>query len=416
MKTLKLISYAILTAAFAVIAFNAGAADALAILPALPLPHDFQGSDLIMLGVVGASDTVMKAIDDIEASLERFQQQAQRDIQASSRVSTETKNALDKFGENQREIAERLLLLEQRGAGGSRSTSTNRFDGWGNQIVRNSAFNEFISGSRSKARFEIQNNTLTGSDANVGPDRKPGVVPGEVAPMSLEALFPSVPTSSNAIEFTKEASFTNSAAEAAEGAARAESAITFGLVNMPISNVGHWIKISKQLAGDSAALAAYVNNRLTYGVNRRVETQLAVGNGTAPNISGIFDTGNYVPHSYANADLGSVLKKHVLIRSCMADLWSSGYQPTAIILNPADWAQFEIGMFTLDPTITMRADLTNGIPARLFGVPVVQSLGVVIDTFAVGAFDMAGTIHNRQDVIVEMSDSDSDNFTKGLIT
>ena len=52
----------------------------------------------------------------------------------------------------------------------------------------------------------------------------------------------------------------------------------------------------------------------------------------------------------------------------------------------------------------------------LFGRRVVESVGMTADQFAVGDFTNAGTIYNREGVIVEMSDSDSDNFTKNLIT
>ena len=38
------------------------------------------------------------------------------------------------------------------------------------------------------------------------------------------------------------------------------------------------------------------------------------------------------------------------------------------------------------------------------------------DNVAVGAFGQAYTIHNREGVVVDMSDSDDDNFTKNLIT
>ena len=152
-------------------------------------------------------------------------------------------------------------------------------------------------------------NTLTGSDTNVAPDRKPGIVPGAFQSLTLESLYTSVPTASNAINSPKENVFTNSAAEAAEGAAKAESALTWTLVSQPVSTVAHWIKISRQLAADNTALAAYVDLRMRYGVQRRVETQLAVGNGTAPNISGFMNTGNFTAHGYADAALGSTLKK-----------------------------------------------------------------------------------------------------------
>jgi HK97 family phage major capsid protein len=38
------------------------------------------------------------------------------------------------------------------------------------------------------------------------------------------------------------------------------------------------------------------------------------------------------------------------------------------------------------------------------------------DTVAVGAFSQALTKYDREGVVVEMSDSDGDNFTKNLIT
>ena len=45
---------------------------------------------------------------------------------------------------------------------------------------------------------------------------------------------------------------------------------------MPVSTVAHWVKISRQLAADAPALAAYINTRMAFGVNKRVETQLAI--------------------------------------------------------------------------------------------------------------------------------------------
>lgn len=357
-------------------------------------------------------ETVMKSLDTIEGKLASFTEKADKERQENGKVSADTKQALDTLGEQQREFADRLHSLEQRGvadAGGG-----DKEESWGSQVIKAESLKAFQSGNTGKARIEVKN-TLTGSDATVAPDRKPGVVPGASQILTLEALIPSLPTASNAIEFTKEASFTNNAAETAEGAAKPESAVTFALVNMPISTVAHWIKISKQLAQDNAALAAYVNQRMRYGVNRSVETQLAVGNGTAPNISGFLNTGNYTAHGYLSGALGSTLAKLVLIRKVIGDLFNAGYAPDAIVLNPVDWATIETELFTT-ASGAVRVSVDAAGVTRLFGLPVVQSPGVTADTFAVGAFAQAATIYNRQDVIVELSESDADNFTKNLIT
>lgn len=357
------------------------------------------------------SEQIIKSLDAIEAKLKAMDEKAAGELATLGKVSADTKAAIDAIGTEQRVLADRLLQLEQRGAA---PTGDKADESLGAQFVKSAAYHAFAGGNTQKARVEVKN-TLTGSDTNVAPDRKPGVVPGAFQMLTLESLFPNAPTSSNAIEFTKEASFTNSAAETSEGASKPESALTWSLVNMPVSTVAHWIKISRQLASDNAALAAYVNQRMVYGVNRRVETQLATGNGSAPNISGFMNSGNYTAHGYLSGALGSTLAKFVLIRKVIGDLKAAGYMPDAIVLNPVDWATMETELLTTAAgQVPFKYD-DAGMP-RLFGLRVVEAVGMTADTFAVGAFNAAGTIYNREGVVVELSESDSDNFTKNLVT
>lgn len=357
-------------------------------------------------------ETVVKSLEKIESSLSAFAEKADKEHAETGKVSAETAAALKKIGDDQHEMAERLHALEQKGTVAPGAEKSD--ESWGAQVVKSEKLSAFQSGQTPKCRIEVKS-TLTGSDATVAPDRKPGIVPGAQNILTLEALLPSLPTSSNAIEFTKEASFTNNAAETSEGASKPESALTFSLVNMPVSTVAHWIKISKQLAADNAALAAYVNQRMRYGVNRKVEGQLATGDGTAPNIGGLFKSGNYTAHGYLSGDVGTTLAKLVLIRKVIGDLFNAGYAASAILLNPVDWAGIETDLLTVQAGKVPLNYTDAGVP-RLWGLPVVQSVGVTSDTFLVGAFNEAATVYNRQDVVVELSDSDSDNFTKNLVT
>ena len=359
-----------------------------------------------------STELIMKALDGLEAKLKAMSDKAEGEAKTVGQVSADTKTALEKLGLEQREFAERLVVLEQNGTA-HREASTGA-ETWGSQLIKHAGYEAFAGGHAQKMRIEVKN-TLTGSDANVAPARAPGVVGGAFQPLMLESFLPSTPTSSNAVEFTRENVFTNAAAETAEGAAKPETSLTWTLVNMPVSTVAHWIKISRQLAADSRALAAYVDSRMRYGVNLKVEQQLVVGDGTAPNISGIMDTGNFTAHGIANAALGSTLKKLVLIRQIMAASYTAGYPADAVLLSPAEWAAIEIELMTVAAGQTLYSVSEGGTP-RLFGVPVIQSIGMAADTVAVGAFSQAYMIHNREGVVVEMSDSDSDNFTKNLVT
>ena len=357
------------------------------------------------------SEQIIKALESVESKLNAMSTKADSEIANIGKVSADTKTAIENIGVEQRILADRMLQLEQRAPA---QPEIKKDESWGDQFIKSARYADFAGGQMNKLRVEIKN-TLTGSDATVAPDRKPGIVGGAFVPFSMESLLPSTSTSSNAIEFTKEASFTNSAAEAAEAAQKAESALTWSLVNMPVSTVAHWIKISKQLASDAPALAAYVNTRMRYGVNQKVDVQLVVGDGTAPNISGTYDTGNFTAHGYANAALGATLKKLVLFRKIIADLYSAGFPPDAIVLNPADWAAIEIELFTTAAGQTLY-NVNSAGQAYLFGLPVIQALGMAADTFQIGRFSEAYMLYNREGVVVEMSDSDSDNFTKNLIT
>lgn len=361
---------------------------------------------------------IMKSVESVEKTLEAMSVKQAEEIKSIGKASKDTETAIENLGIKQREIADELLQLKQRGTsleGGAPAVKS-----WGDQFIECDEYK--AKQSLLGAGRQIGNvgytvkNTLTGSDTTVAPDRKPGVIAGAFQPLTLESLYASVPTTSSAIEFTRENVFTNAAAETAEGASKPESSLTWTLVNQPVSTVPHWIKISRQLAADAPALAAYVDQRMIYGVNRRVEGQLAAGNGTAPNINGFMNTGNFVAHGYADAALGSVLKKLVLIRKVIGDLEAAGYSPDAIVFNPADWATVEIDIFVAgSANIVPFSYDAMGRPV-LFGRKVVTSVGMASDTFAVGAFALAGTIHNREGVVVEMSDSDGDNFTKNLIT
>ncbi|WPG35139.1 phage major capsid protein [Variovorax sp. EBFNA2] len=408
-RTRSILGLAVCALAFVSITAQAAGVDVVGFVAA----HPNLFATLGLMGMVGEIDlkTVTQQLDKIETNLKAMSDKAEGEMKTLGKVSEDTKTALDRLGTSQREFADRLTQLEQKGLV---TPEPKLVETWGSQVVKSDSLKAFQNGGAQKARIEVKN-TLVGSDATVAPDRRVGIVAGAAQMLTMESFLNSLPTSSNAIEFTKESSFTNNAGETAEGVAKPESAITFALVNMPISTVAHWIKISRQLAADNAALAAYVNNRMRYGVNRKVETQLVTGDGVAPNISGIFDAGNFTAHGIADAALGTVLKKVVLIRKVMAASWAAGYPADAVLLNPIDWAEIEIELL-VTPGGQSRVSVDEAGVTRLFGIPVIQSVGVAADTFAVGAFGQAYTVYNREGVTVELSESDADNFTKNLVT
>ncbi len=108
-----------------------------------------------------------------------------------------------------------------------------------------------------------------------------------------------------------------------------------------------------------------------------------------------------------------------MIRRIIADLWNAGYPADgsgAIVMNPLDWAQVEVDAMLAGTSNLIRVSYDELGNPRLFGVPVVQSVGMAADSFVVGNFRAHGNLYNREGVVVAMSEHHNVNFTANLIT
>lgn len=380
-------------------------------------PAAAAGLFLLAEGAGAAEFTaVMKAVESLEIKLKAWDDKAAGEFKTLGKVSTDTKTAIDNLGTQQRELADRLQQLEQKGLTPPSDTKTD--DSWGAQVIKAGGDNlTAFRGQHAKHFGVVIKNTITNTVGNTPEQQRPGIVGGPFRMLRLEDLMPRIPTSSNAIEYVRENVFTNAAAEATEGNALAESSVTTSVVTEPVATVGHWLKISRQLAADNAALAAYVNLRLRYGVDLRVENQIFGGNGVAPNMSGITKAGNFTAHGYTAAaltGLGLANNRFDLIGKIIGDCAANDYPADVILVNPADWWTMRLTKGS-DGQYIMGSPGADVAPV-LFGLPVVASNAVTADTVAVASMRQAATFYDREEVEVAMSEHDGDNFQRLLIT
>jgi HK97 family phage major capsid protein len=358
-------------------------------------------------------ELIMKSLDQIEAKMAAQSELADNQKKETGAISTEVKNAIEDFGEKQRELADELLQLKQKGLG---SFETKTEDSAGAQFTKSANYEAFASGQTSKARFEVKN-TVTNTVGLTFSDRKPGVVGGAFQQFSIMDALTVVPTTSSSIDYVRENVFTNNAAEVAEAAQKPESSITFTQVNVPVTTIAHWIKISRQLAADNSALAAYIDTRMQYGVRLRLENQLVSGNGTAPNISGLTASGNFTAHGYTAANLtsaGMLNNKIDILGLTLGDTQAANYPADTIFMNPVDYWKMRLAKSTTNEYLMGDVNLP-GVP-NMFGLRVVISNSITAGNFLMGSMAQAATFYMREGIVVDMSDSDSDNFTKNLIT
>ena len=372
-------------------------------------------SALAFMGEIDGA-AISKALDSVETKLTAMSTKADGEMAALGKISTDTKTAIDTLGTEQRVLADRLVQLEQQStATGDDDTAV---DTAGTLLTKDAEYANFQKKTgRGSMGLEVKN-TVTNAIANTFSERRPGLVDGAFRVFTIEDLLVSIPTSSNAIDWVRENVFTNSAAELAEGTQMAQSSITFSPGTMPVQSIAHFVKITRQLAMDNAAMAAYINRRMIYGVNLRVENQLVSGNGTSPNLSGLTLAGNFTAHGYTSASLTALnlspTNRFDLIGKMIGDCALADYPADVVILNTADWWTLRLTKDAQGRYIL--GDPGSAAPPVLFGLPVVASNAMVLGSVWVGSLSQAATKHDRETVTLDLSDSDENNFQLQLVS
>lgn len=364
----------------------------------------------------------LKAIEDAlkahEGKLEGLFKKYSEEVAVAGAAANETRAELKTFAEEHKKLAARLLELEQKGVPTRPGTAERK--SIGEQIVDDAAFKTFAEGKDKRFRLQLKNTILgqndnqTPSDTLVPADRLQGIVPGGFRPLRVMDTIPMGSTASNNVEFTRELLFTNAAAEISEGEVKPEATLTFELGNAPVRTIAHWLKVSKQILRDAPALSSYIDRRLRYGVELRAEQQILNGNGTAPNISGILDSGNFTSYTPASDDTALDTLNKAKYEVVAAD-----FVPDLIYMNPSDWGQIERLKRTDNGYVAgdgvALSYIMNGMQPMVWGLPVVATNSmpegqfICMSSMAVQAFLRAGTT-------VEMFPQDSDNAVRNLVT
>jgi HK97 family phage major capsid protein len=269
--------------------------------------------------------------------------------------------------------------------------------------------------------IEIKNATLTtgglASTDVVEVDRRPGVLPILFQRLTVADLMPNTTTSGNTFRYVKETTATNAASTVAEGGTKPEGAFDFDVVDEPVRKIAVIQKVADEALDDIEWLRQYLNGRLALFVRIREEQQLLTGNGTAPDIRGILNRSGLTAAQAKGADTiaAAVHKEITKIRV------ASFLEPDALVFHPNDWeaARLEAdsnGQYFGGGPFTGPYGV-NGIAGDSYwGQRVVVTTAMTENTVLVGAFATAAEVVRRSGLVVDMTNSDQDDFIKNLVT
>lgn len=247
--------------------------------------------------------------------------------------------------------------------------------------------------------------------------RVPGIIPQNPDfPLLIANLLDRQTSDGTTLEYMRDTSGPqsswNQAAVVAEGGDKPKSGpFTFDLITTTLKTVAHWVPITRQAADDNSQLMGYINGRLTYGLEYKLDREILTGNGTTQ-MQGILTTsgiGTYQPAS------GNTDSKLITVRKAKTQGELALYPPDAIVMNPLDWQDIELdtdanGQFRVITTVT-----DAGAPMRIWGLVVVTSVAMTAGTALLGGYRMGATLWERQGVTILMTDSHADYFTANTL-
>jgi HK97 family phage major capsid protein len=219
---------------------------------------------------------------------------------------------------------------------------------------------------------------MTSSDIAPQADRQ-AVVPSAQYLSDVTDLFLPGNTDRDTIEFYEETTFTNAAAETAEGNAAPESALSFTLRTFAVREISTFVPVTRRALEDNAGLQSYVEGRLGHMIDLRRSSELMAGNGTPPNLKGILHTSGIQTQAKGSDPTPDAVYKAIVLARTTGDA-----EPTAVVFHAQDWQDIRL-LRTIDGLYIWGSPSEVG-PDRIWGLQARVSNSITQNTGLVGAF------------------------------
>jgi HK97 family phage major capsid protein len=205
---------------------------------------------------------------------------------------------------------------------------------------------------------------ITSTDSSAGSlvtnDYRGLLDPGLYRRTALLPLLSIVPTTSDTVEYSIEASHTAAAAAVAEATAltgtsgtKPEGGVTFSIQTAVVRTFAVWVPATRRIMADATALRAHVDQYVTLELERVVEEQVVAGDGSGENVLGILNTTGVQTQAAPGAGESNL----DVLRKAVTKVQLNGRTtPNALVLHPNDSEQLallkknaEVNNFVGDP-------------------------------------------------------------------
>ena len=284
---------------------------------------------------------------------------------------------------------------------------------FGQMFVESKAYKGRTGGIGPEAKLDIELKTVMSTGAGWLPEtvRTGRVVDFATRPVQVTDIIPQTTTSQAAVVYMEETTFTNNAAETAESVQGTpgtypEAALALTEQSSTVRKIAVYLPTSDEQLEDEPQVRGYIDNRLPFMLRQRLDSQILVGNGTAPNLRGILNVVGIQTQAKGTDPTPDAVYK------AMTKVRTVGFaEPNAVVFHPNDWQ--DIRLLRTADGIYIWGNPSEAGPERIWGLQVTQAVALTENTAVLGDFANFSELAMRRGIDVQVSNSHSTFFIEG---
>jgi len=360
-------------------------------------------------------DQIGNIVDEkIEKAFNQAKDNAKGEMESS--LKSEIDNLTTQYVEKSDALNKRLDEMEMAAKKTASGATPKSFKAAIEGALKDGAIDAMVKGNANAARFEVKADMSLGADVT-------GVIAAETIvdqikydpsrSVHIRSLLPLGSTDAQTIRFPKETAYSDNAAATAETAAFGQSDFDLAASTVNVEKIGTYMRITGEMLDDIKQLTSYLSARVPEKVLSVEDNEILNGDGSSPNLDGLFTDGTaFAAGGFALA-IESANEFDVLTVA-LNQLALANYQADTILLNPTDLHK----MILLKSTANeyLRNQIFSGLQPTINGIPVTVNTAVTSGKFLVGNLRQASQLWIRENLAVEFSREDSDNFQKNFVT
>jgi HK97 family phage major capsid protein len=231
------------------------------------------------------------------------------------------------------------------------------------------------------------------------------VIPFALTPIQVLDMIPTGETTQASVVFMEETTSTSGAVETAEGGAYGQSTLVFTERTSNVRKVATFLPVTDEQLEDIPQVQGFVDNRLVFFLRQRLDKQVLVGDGIAPNLKGIINVAGIQTQAKAADPTPDAIYK------ALVKVNFTGFADASLVVeHPLDWQSLRL-LRTAEGVYIWGSPSDAG-PARIWGLPVAQSSNLTQGTGIVGDFRNFCELDYRRGIEVQVGYV-NDDFSKG---